>query len=271
MKNKEKEMKKRLFKLQKEINSLEFKINHPKINKLKKSFVKNLKITSKVAILVAPYVLCAGIFAATMPAIGWGRPFVKDDEVHTYANIMTEYTSYGETRIEKQYNYLASDDNVISYYSKWEEKDNGKHVREIKTYKIKEITEEEAIKILNQEKIELVDIIEDVKSIVEEEKSKLSEEELEQGEFYQITLYSKDKKDTTFRIETKNENSMLSMLYLIISGVTGLGLDFIRRVCTGFNYSKSVELIKDNYKEDDIEELKQKLELKLSNYNRLMR
>jgi hypothetical protein len=271
MKNKEKEMKKRLIKLQKEINTLEFKIDHPKITKIKKSFVKNLKLTGNVARLVAPYVLCAGIFFTTSPLVGCGRPFVSGDDIYTSASVMTEYNSFGEVRTEKQYSYLENGDNIISYYSKWIQKEDGSYVRDVKTYKLKKITEEEAIKLLDQEKIDLIDIVEDVNCIFEETKSNISEEEMAKGEFYQITLYSKDGKDTVFRTETAEENVIITLLYLFVSALCGCGVDYLRRVFTKFNYSNSVKSIKENYSEDDIEELKQKLELKLSNYNRLTR
>ena len=61
---------KMLLQLQKEIESIEYDIQHSKINNAKIETIRNLKIGARALQLVAPYVLTASIIAGGFTYLG---------------------------------------------------------------------------------------------------------------------------------------------------------------------------------------------------------
>ncbi len=262
-------MEKRLKIMKKEIDKLENILNKPKLTNLKRSTIKNLKITSTALRVVAPYVLCAGILAGVCKVANLGFPF-KSDMVKKYANVMKEIDSLGNIRYEEQYDYYSNEDNVFKIYSKWEKENDGFYSREIKTYQIKKMTEEEILETLSNID-SILDYLSEPLSIVKERSNNISPEEINNEPFYQFVTYDIDKNNWIIRKETFDENGEISLLYVLFSALAGGLTDAVRRAKSGFEFTTSVKKIKEQYNKMDVDELKKKLEIKRSNYNRLTR
>ena len=65
--------------MEKEIQQLEFYINHSKVANLKVNMLRGLKISLRAGQLIAPYVLTAAITFGGFAAFG-GMPFIKNDQ-----------------------------------------------------------------------------------------------------------------------------------------------------------------------------------------------
>ena len=119
------EQKKLLLQMKKEMETLEWEIEHSRLVNIKVGTIRNLKISARALQLVAPYVLTAGIIAGGFTLLG-NIPFYGGDEWKVYSTVMTEFDNNGNIRYEQQYDsYKSSSDNKLYYYTKWQQNDDG--------------------------------------------------------------------------------------------------------------------------------------------------
>ena len=263
--------KKMLLQMKKEIETLENELKYSKLVNLKISTVKNLKISLRFMQRITPYVLSAGIIASGCKLIGFRLPFYSGDTLKINSNNMKEFDSLGNVRYEQQYDDYANSSNILYYYSQWQPDINGLYTRNVETYKLDELTEEEILKLFNKEDLKLSDIFGKPISKKRETKNNVTEEELQQNDCLKAIIYSEDKNNYILYKETKEENNVITAAYLALTAVVELIPFFIRRNISTFDFDDCVSEIKRKYPAVDTDELIKKLEIRRSNYNRLMR
>lgn len=264
------EQKKLLIQMKQEIESLEFEIKHSSLVNAKIGAIRNLKISARALQLAAPYVLTAGIIAGGFTLLG-DIPFYGGDEWKVYSNVMTEFDDAGNIRFEQQYDSFENSDNILYYYSKWQQGNDGFYSRTVQTYSIKKKTYEDIIELFGQENLNLGDVLGEPSSNIKETRNNLTDEELQEESFVKAVIYNKDENDYIMHKETVGENILLSVLYVLITGLCELAPLYWRSEHSDFDFADCVEEIKMKHQSLDIDTLTKKLELKKDNYNRLMR
>lgn len=269
------EQKQMLLKMKKEIETMENEINDYKFEYIKKSTIKNLKITARAFQLVAPYILTAGIVAEIFNISG-NKPFSSNNE-RVYLNTMTEFYSMGNINIKKQYgdfkdsmgNILDNRDSVLYFYSKWEKDSNNSYYRIIEIYSIKNKTYEEVKKILSQDDLEKY--LDGSNYYEIEIKNDLNIQELNSKNFIKAIVYDKDKNDYIEYKKNIFKNISCSIIYIFFASFCEFIPFYLRSNYSKFDFMKSVNKINEKYKTKDIDVLIKKLEIKKNNYDRMMR
>lgn len=269
------EQKQMLLKMKKEIETMENEINDYKFEYIKKSTIKNLKITARAFQLVAPYILTAGIVAEIFNISG-NKPFSSNNE-RVYLNTMTEFYSMGNINIKKQYgdfkdsieNILDNRDSVLYFYSKWEKDSNNSYYRIIEIYSIKNKTYEDVKKILSQDDLEKY--LDGSNYYEKEIKNDLNIQELNSKNFIKAIVYDKDKNDYIEYKKNIFKNISCSIIYIFLAYFCEFIPFYLRSNYSKFDFMKSVNKINEKYKTKDINVLIKKLEIKKNNYDRMMR
>lgn len=269
------EQKQMLLKMKKEIETMENEINDYKFEYIKKSTIKNLKITARAFQLVAPYILTAGIVAEIFNISG-NKPFSSNNE-RVYLNTMTEFYSMGNINIKKQYgdfkdsikNILDNRDSVLYFYSKWEKDSNNSYYRIIEIYSIKNKTYEDVKKILSQDDLEKY--LDGSNYYEKEIKNDLNIQELNSKNFIKAIVYDKDKNDYIEYKKNIFKNISCSIIYIFFASFCEFISFYLRSNYSKFDFMKSVNKINEKYKTKDINVLIKKLEIKKNNYDRMMR
>ena len=269
------EQKQMLLKMKKEIETMENEINDYKFEYIKKSTIKNLKITARAFQLVAPYILTAGIVAEIFNISG-NKPFSSNNE-RVYLNTMTEFYSMGNINIKKQYgdfkdsieNILDNRDSVLYLYSKWEKDSNNSYYRIIEIYSIKNKTYEDVKKILSQDDLEKY--LDDSNYYEKEIKNDLNIQELNSKNFIKAIVYDKDKNDYIEYKKNIFKNISCSIIYIFFASFCEFIPFYLRSNYSKFDFMKSVNKINEKYKTKDINVLIKKLKIKKNNYDRMMR
>lgn len=265
------EKKKMLLQMKKELETLENELKYSKLVNLKISTVKNLKISLRFMQRIAPYVLTAGIMAGGCKLIGGGIPFYSGDTFKINSNTMKEFDSLGNIRYEQQYDDYENSSNILYYYSQWQQGNDGFYSRNVETYKLDELTEEEILKLFAKEDLNLSDVFGEPTSKKRETKNNVTEEELQQKDYLQAIIYNEDENDYIIHKETMGENIAVTVIYLLLTALVELIPLFIRSEISSFDFDDCVREIKRKHPSVDTEELAKKLEIKRSNYDRLTR
>ncbi len=222
--------------------------------------VKNLKISLRVAQLVAPYIISLGLPIGIFKLSGKGIPFNLESIEHNPV-IMKEFDTLGNEKIEKQYDSFNISTNLIRHYTELEKDDTGVYTREIETYKLNEENLDKIEQIMKTDYDELNEILGEP-MVVSEIKNNPTNEELKTKDYLQAVVYSKDYDDVLVEKETKNEDLGLT----IIEGVAFL----ISSICIivfrhgiGYSFKKQIANIKEKYKPIDEESLEKEPNKKL--------
>ena len=102
-------------------------------------------------------------------------------------------------------------------------------------------------------------------------RNNLSEEELQNGDFLQATIYCESKDEFIIVKQSPDVNFWLTMSWLIINILLDLFISNSIKENSDFDYMDYIDKINKKYQIDNIEELKKILEIKKSNFDRLMR
>ena len=100
------------------------------VNKEKSKVVKNLKVSLKIARLVAPYVIALDIPVGLFKISGKGVPFKLESVKHAPV-IMKEFDTLGNESIEKQYSSFNISSNVVRHYTQFTKEDDRTYTRQI--------------------------------------------------------------------------------------------------------------------------------------------
>lgn len=262
--------KKLLLEMKKEINKLETQLKYIKLINLKIKAIKNLKISLKVSQAAAPYILCCSIIAGTFKLTGLGLPFYNGDKFNHISQKMKEFDNLGNIRYEQQYQPFENDENVLYYHTNWQPSDEQFYSRDIQTYKLGELKEEDILKLFNLQEQELNDILGDPIKISKEISNNI-EKELSTDIYFQAVIYSTDSNDYITEKETNLQNIIITILYIFITTIPCFGISGFRYFFSSFNLKNEIYKIKFQYKPLYEENIKMKLEIKKDNYNRLTR
>ena len=263
------EKKKMLLEMRKEISKLENEIKHSKIGNTKVYALRGLKIVLRTGQLIAPFVVTAGITIGGFAALG-GTPFYRDKHKQKL-EMMKELDSLGNIRYEQQYEEYANSSSVISYYSKWNFVEDNLYSRDTETYALGDITEEQILKLINDDVQSLREILGEPISKKKETKNNLTEEELQSDPFLQAMIYSKFDDDFIMVKESLGDNIAITLLWVLVTVWAELIPILCRADGSDFDYSYCIRQIKKKHPTIDVEELAKKLEIKRSNYDRLTR
>lgn len=263
------EKKKMLLEMRKEISKLENEIKHSKIGNTKVYALRGLKIVLRTGQLIAPFVVTAGITIGGFAALG-GTPFYRDKHKQKL-EMMKELDSLGNIRYEQQYEEYANSSSVISYYSKWNFVEDNLYSRDIETYALGDITEEQILKLINDDVQSLREILGEPISKKKETKNNLTEEELQSDPFLQAMIYSKFDDDFIIVKESSSDNIGITLLWAFVTVLAEIIPILWRVDGSDFDYSYCIRKIKEKHPTIDVEELTKKLEIKRSNYDRLTR
>ncbi len=262
---------KKLHEMRREIKRLEKNLKYLNLVNLKIGAVKNLKISLKFMQLVVPYVLTAGIVTGGFKLVGFGFPFYGEDSFKENSNTMKEFDSLGNVRYEQQYDHFENSNNILCYCSQWQRGDDGFYSRNVETYKLDELTEEEIQNLFYKENLNLSDVLGEPISIKKETKNNVTEEELQQKDYLQAIIYIEDENDYIFRKETVAENIASTFIYVLMTLSAEIIVVSIREKKSSFKFGACVNEIKRQHQDVSTEELVKRLEIKRNNYNRLTR
>lgn len=261
--------KRMLTQLKREIEDIEYDIKHSKMANLRISTIRNLKISLVVARLIAPYVLTAGITFGAFSI--FNVPFVRDD-IKKLLETKKTMDSRGNIRTEQQYDEYENTKGTISYIGKWEEGQDGFYCRSIKTYVLKDYSEDMIIKLLEDEDIAALDDIFGTPITSKTELSNnLTEADMMIEPYLEAIVYSKDENDYIIIKEPIDDNLGYGLLWFIVTLFAEMIPITIRSERGTFDFEWEVDKIKDAYPRVNREELKRKLEIRKNNYDRLKR
>lgn len=253
--------------LKKEIELLEYqKENFKKIN-LKRNIIKNLKITSKVCKVLAPYVLVIGLQTIGFNAIGL-KPFTNED-VKSNAYKRVEFDSLGNYGYDIQYENYTYEQNTITYYSNWIYRFDSLYYRDIKIYKSDSIDEREINKYFSSSEGDL-DLLFQNKFIEKREYKKFEDfDPTENNEIIKITFTNIDQDDYIIvKGDIQNQIFEIGMYIVAAFVLCNITNVFLKRM-KGFDLKKLIKKVKEDYPDLNIEEISKVLEIKKDNYNRL--
>lgn len=257
-----------LTNLQKEIKDIDFMINHHNLINIKSFIEKKTKIFLRFNQLILPYALALAITIGTFSSLG-AIPFVRDEKKKSL-QIKKEWDSFGNSKQVTQYDEF-NDIGMLYYYEKWQSIDNNFYSRKVLKYDISDIDEEVISKTITGGYTTLNDVFGNPISTTAEVKSNLSQEEIEQSSYLKAIIYSTDENDYIVVHEDLNENLGETFLWFLITIILELACISIRSKISSFDYLETIKKINENYSRLNVEELENKLEIKLSNYRALTR
>lgn len=255
-----------LLSLQKDIKRIKYQINHPNLWNAKTKTIKNLKIFSKVCILVTPYILTAGI------TINAGNNIMKEFE-QKYVNKQDINSDFYDN-IYKSNNI----NDMLIYCDKWQISNNG-YERILKIYDNKNIDETVKQILIENNELNCEDIIGNPISYEKEYKLEVSIEELNSSIQLLRVYYSDLNNNINIINETSKSYEMNQNSYIFLKNIVTIILTFcteslvalIKTKLTNSDIISIINKTKNEYPEISISELKKTLKIKEQNYNRLMR
>lgn len=266
----EEERKKLLKKLKKEIKKLEYQVKHNKLANINISLKRIIRIIFELSKAAFPYVLTATVIAGLFKIVGLGFPYYSEDKVKRYSHIMKDMDSLGNVRIEQQYDKFEEDTNFLYYYTKWIKEDNEFYSRNVEVYKLKDITEEDILKLFEKEDLKLSDIFGKTITNKKETSNNIKINEEENKDYLQAIIYEKNKNDYIIKKESIDDNVAISLIYSLITLILGLIIS-LKMSDSNYDLSGRLYKVERNYPFIDKDEIIKKLELKKNNYERLTR
>lgn len=261
---------KMILELKKDIDYLERTLESIDRTNKKNKKIKKLKTFLIIFKLSLPYILSTGLVFTGFSHLGI-TPF-KRDKVKVYSNDKKEYDSLGNVTSEKQYANYSNAMNTLILYDKWNINENGMYERNVKKYSLAKLENDKIEELLEfNENLNLENFL--GKPFLEsvETKNKVDNEELGKI-FTKIILYSEDKNDFIVVDESIFDNLSSSAICLLVVLVFYYFIQLYQ--FDGPNkdkLAKSLEQIRDGYKDLDVDTLVNKLQIKRDNYNRLTR
>lgn len=267
---KRKEQSNFLRQLKKEIETLEHQKKYSDLINLKIGLVRDLKISSKVFQIAAPYVLTATIMVGAFKFTGLGYPFYGD-LIEYPSNIKKNFDSFGNVSTDQQYESFGHNINVLKYYDKWKKSENGMYVRNVLFYELEFFSEEEILSILGTPNIELKDFLGDPTYSYVMTAYDLSDEEFNEEAYMEAIVYIEDTNDYIVKEEPVIVNATTTFLYIIATIMAEAAVAYVNLKRPSIGFEGYVDSVKEKYKFIDDEVISKKLEIKKDNYNRLVR
>lgn len=263
----ERQRKKILWSLKKEIKFLNFKIEHKEFETIKTQIKKKALIAFNKGRLWAPFMISLGISIGVFSAFG-STPIYLDDE-ECFRKDMEEIDKDGNIRIEQQYDNFVDNYNSILLYGSWISCHDGIYERSIEIYNVSNISNNEILNYIKQDNINIKDVLGEPIETKKEKKNNLSDIEKEEKPYLLAHIFSEDKNDFIYVKQSVEKNIGETILWFFIL-MTMESITIAYRDISPFNYSKTIDEIKRKYSKNYIEDLIKKRDIYLSNYNRLV-
>ena len=219
--------------------------------------IRNIKIFGEFGKMALPYVVVAGLLFG-IQTLTFDVPFVKQNQVKIAQNVYTQDSLYNHSS-ETTYVVRSKADNsdYVTYMSKWEKKADGKYYRTIDEYKFRwnDNTLQVLLNLLDSNVTnKLKGVYEDPVSTRYETKleGELTEEELAQGDYVKLVDHSFDEKDVIIASQDDVDNIIYSIIYVLALAASGVGVYFVRKNTSNYNFLRLVSYIKSAYPEKDI-------------------
>lgn len=228
-------------------------------------FMRKYKKTLLTLKLVFPYLVFPS-FVITLFSILGATPF-KIDEDKLLAETKKDFDKYNNIKYVKTYDRFESNTNVITYYGLWTKMDDNEYSREVKTYYSGHLTEKEAYGLLKREDLSVESVLGKPRNTYTEHRNNISEEELNQKEYYEATVYSEDLNDFIIIRESNTKNIITTIICFAIIAVQSIAFKNLR----SFDYKEELSKVDQKYVDIDVNELTRRLEIREANYERLTR
>ena len=248
------------------IKELEETLENVRLINAKNKFLLELNKGLVNSKKVLPYILATTISFSAF-SLFYSIPFVKDTRRQNLW-YKKEIDSNGNIAIEEQY---KKNDNPseISYISEWKSLPNGYYVRNITTYNIKALNEEEIENLILNDDISLNKILGDPISKKIEKKNNVSEEELNKEGFIRAILYNEELDKYIYAEETISENNQGTIIFLLLTfALNGIYYAYITNVGND-RIRKQLNDLSEKYAPLDEECLKRKLEIRKDTLKRM--
>lgn len=262
--SKNKKQKQILSKMKKEIKQIIFKIDHKSVEKIKNEIKRRGKIAFCKGRLVSPYFIALTISISSFSIFG-ATPFILDKRKN-YEKNMKEIDSNNNFKIISQYNDFEDNYNSITLYEKWQENDDNTYSRNIKIYKLEDLTEEKITELLKENVNNIEEFFENPISECTEIRNNLDKTELDKGAYLSARIYTEDKNEFIYVNQpvSKNIGETIGWFFTLITLET---IAFLYRGLSSFNYKKSIKEINNKYSKEALEILEKRLKIKEENYN----
>lgn len=255
-----------LRKLKKEVKTLEAKVNQPMSQKIKVRCFKTCKISLKYAKLLWPFLASAVLFVAPYKLLTGVYPFVRSEEKN-YLYSKEVKDNQGYYYYQEQYSDFYEGSSKMVYYSKWEFVD-GEYRRNVATYDMKNISDEQIEELINSKDISL-ELLGNPNSIKIQRKDSIEESNEEKIEFY---IY--DMNENKYMLVLEGKGTAIFKGVLIIIGIVLLGAWGFKKIEENYysinDLDNDIKEIRESG-ELSVEKLQELLEIKRNNYNRLAR
>ena len=264
------EKQKYMHNLENNIKDLEYQINNVNKTNLKINALKNIKKSLKFCQLIAPYLVAYSLSFSIFSLFN-ATPFYTDDRKQYLENKKT-IDSFGTKKYEEQYYEYEDNTNIITYYEKWQKNSKNGYSRNIRVYKLGNLSERRVLELIEKNNIKKIEDIFGTPLINRTETREfINNDELLQESYLEAQLYNKDKNNFIIVKEGLGENIEETTIWFLIQCFVYLIISTWRDTFSNFDFKKSLEKIEEENQKVDVESLKKILELKKDNYNRLTR
>lgn len=262
--------KKMMKDMKKQIHKLEYQIQTPKKENIRRTTIKSLKISLKIAQFTAPYILCAALTFAGAHAIGL-TPFYRNDK-NTYLQTKKEFDNFGNIRLEEHYKEYEDEENTLSYYGEWKKSNDEFYSRNVEVYSLNELSEDEINKLLKDSNISsLEEVLGNPISTKTEQANNLTTEDFYSNGYLVATVYDRNKNNYIVEKESIEDDIGFSFLYIAAILLESYFIYMGQKFPSLSSINSQINAIKENYEPIDVIEAKMKLKIKKENYDRLMR
>ena len=257
-------------KLTKDANRLQNKIEHRKLYNTRNAVVKSL-IKSGIAVDYAlPFIIAAMLIANIQTTRG-NAPF-RADEITEKAGVETIDTSSGIHLEHISYDF-DYDDKLIEYSTGWIVNEKGLYERTVTSYKLNDeidLENKEKILEMTQDDIDKALVITNVKKI---NKNALNpEDEIYNSAAIIVIDHSESEEKTISRLETKSENFLHSLWYIVLVLCWGNNIRCVEKVFVKTYIRDKLRKYESSFRiinEEELEKMKKILKIKQGNLSML--
>ena len=241
------------------VKGIDKEINNIKGINRKRTAIKGVKVFGRLLKEALPYVVVAGILFGGQSLI-IDPPFIKQDVVKI-ADYEKTIDNTGATT--KKLNYVESDeksyDNLLSYTSKWEKKQDGFYYQTIKEYEFRYQDDVQKVydNFINENVTDKLEgITQKAKSTkyLKKAPDELTPEELAKDDYIKLMYHTHDENDIIIEAQSDSSNTQGNIIYIlmvVLACACGLTLENLK----GFYIIKYLKELKEKYPSIDIKDL----------------
>lgn len=147
------EKQKYMHNLENNIKDLEYQINNVNKTNLKINALKNIKKSLKFCQLIAPYLVAYSLSFSIFSLFN-ATPFYTDGRKQYLEN----KNSFGTKKYEEQYYEYEDNTDIITYYEKWQKNSKNGYSRNIRVYKLGNLSERRVLELIEKNNIKKLKI-----------------------------------------------------------------------------------------------------------------